>query len=87
MVIKVTKCGVWNFCKMIGYPLINITIIILFMIVIKMYWINSFNLTDFVLFTVLTVFAYLGITYLFDKFFNYETLSMIKENVLSFRKG
>jgi len=87
MVIKVTKCGVWNFCKMIGYPLINTVITISFILIMMIYWVDSVSILEFSLFIVFSTLVYFGITYLFDKFLNYEALSVIKESMLLLRMG
>jgi len=79
VVIKITKCGLWKFCKMIGIPLINIIIVILFMLTGRMYFINTFGLIDFSIFAVFGIFAYFAIGYLFNKSFSDKIKFIIKE--------
>lgn len=84
MVIKITKCGVKNFNKLIVLPLVNGIIIVLSIFILKTR-INITGILGLLLLVCTGVLIYLGITYLFDKYLNYRMQSLIKENIYSLR--
>lgn len=81
MVIKVTKCGVRNFCKMTMPPLANAGATILTLFLLKTYCIDLDGILEFILFIMIGVLVYSGITYLFDKFFGYKIQLTMKESL------
>ena len=86
IVIKATRCGIWNFCGMISFPVINMAIILSSILLIETYWIDSVRMPEFFLFIAIGVLGYFGLTYLFDKIFGYGVLAIIKENLASLWK-
>ena len=83
MIIKVTTCGLHNFCKMLAFPMINVVVMISTILIMKEYLINSVRITEFILFILLSILIYFGIGYLLDKFFKYGIRSLIKESIAS----
>ncbi len=82
-VIRITKCGVQNFGKMIILPLSNAMVMVSIILISK----NSIQLIgflEFFLFIGLGFISYLCVTCLFDRFLNYGIQKLIKEN-LAFR--
>lgn len=84
MVVRVTKWGIWNFCKIVTYPLIGMAIIISSIFILKTYWISSIGTPEFFLFIFLGIFIYFLTVYLSDKFFGYGTRDTIKGLLNSF---
>ena len=84
MVIKVTKCGIQNFCKMTGLPLINMGIMISSISILKVYWLNLIGIRGLFLFILLGILIYFGVTYLFEKFFDYRLRFTIKKSLALF---
>lgn len=85
-VIKVTKCGAWNLCKAIVLPLINISIMVFCMFIMKFYWFNMIELLEFFLLISFGIIIYFCISYLFERVFNYR-IKFIKEILISSIKG
>ena len=84
--IKIMQCGVKNFSELIALPLINATIMVLLVCGLK----NTFGtigIGQFILLVVAGIATYLGITYLQDRFFNYGMRSLIKESLVSLKRG
>lgn len=85
MVIKITKCGVKNFNKLIILPLVNGIIMVLSIFVLKTN-ISATGILGLLILVCAGILIYLGITYIFDKYLNYRMQSLIKENI-SYLKG
>ena len=83
MAIKITKCGIGNFAKTIIFPLVNVTIIILFILLLKTTM--DVEILEFIIFVIIGVLTYLFIAYLSDRFFNYKIQALIKDSIQSFR--
>ena len=80
--IKITNCGAHNFCKMIIFPLISTTIAILFVSVLRICWVTSqILIIESILSLILYSLIYLGINYLFNRFFDYKIQPLLKEIV------
>jgi len=81
--IKITKCGVKKFANTIIFPLVNGTIIVLLILGLKT--IMGIGIWEFIILACAGVLAYLILTYLSDKFFNYKIQALIKESIRSFK--
>jgi lipopolysaccharide exporter len=80
VVLKITKCGIQSFFKMIALPFINALFMVLILLILK----NSIPLIEIWHFTLLIgvgIIMYLCITYLFDKMLNYGMQRLIKESL------
>jgi O-antigen/teichoic acid export membrane protein len=84
MIIKITKCNVSQFAKIIVYPFINTTIIMMIIYVLKTFF-KSYNIWHLLLIIIIFCLNYLLITYLFDKLLNYGIYKIIKENIIPVR--
>ncbi|NQT81166.1 MAG: lipopolysaccharide biosynthesis protein [Candidatus Aminicenantes bacterium] len=82
MVIKITKCSVAHFTKMMTLPLINGTIAGLLILGLKSTM--GTGILEFIIFACMGALVYLILVYLSDKFFNYEMQTLIKESLKSF---
>jgi len=78
IVLKLIKCRMQIFCKITALPLINTVTITSVILVLKIYWCDAVEISDIFLFILFGVASYLGITYLFDKFFEEEKGSFDK---------
>jgi len=85
-VVKITGCGLKNFGKVIGLPLINGMVMVLSVFILKTY-INTTGIFNFVLLLSVGILIYLVIVYIFDKHFNYNIQRLLRHNLNSFRKG
>lgn len=83
-VIKITKCGIKNFGKIIALPLIGGIVIIICIFALKMS-INSDGIFGFLSLVGIGILLCLGITYLFDRHLDYKMVSLIKQNLSSLR--
>jgi len=83
--IKITKCGVKKFAKMIILPLINVSIAVLLILELKT--LMNIGIWGFVTLTCTGTLSYIIITYLLDKFFNYGVQLLIKESIQSLRSA
>jgi len=79
IVIKITRCGVKNFFKMIVFPMINMGIMISGILILKTYWLNSVGILEFCLLVIFGVLIYFGTIYLSDRLFVYGVFTTIKE--------
>lgn len=80
-VIKIIKCEVRNFGKMIIVPLINGGLMVLIIFFLK----STIELNGFLKFFFLAgagFFSYIFVTYVFDEFFNYGIHKLIKERLV-----
>ena len=85
MAIKITKCRIKNFSKIIALPLVNVSITVLIILGLKT--IINVRIWEFFILVFIGVFVYLIITYLSDKFFGYKIQSVIKESLKSLRNS
>jgi O-antigen/teichoic acid export membrane protein len=83
MAIKITKCGIGNFAKTIIFPLVNVTIIILSISLLKTTM--GVGILEFIVFVTIGALMYLFIAYLSDKLFHYKIQALIKDSIQSFR--
>ena len=83
-VIKIVRCGIKNFCKLIILPLINGAIIVLSIYILKVY-INAYTVAGFFSLIGISIGILIGINYLFDKYLNYRIQLLIKEGLVSFK--
>jgi len=79
-VVRITKCGVQKFGKMIILPLLNAMIMVLIILILKGS-IPSTGSWQFLLLTGAGLVSYLIVSYLFDKTLHYGITNIIKENV------
>lgn len=84
IVIKIMKCKIYNFAKMLILPLINTVLLILLISLVKLYWINL-GIFCFSLSAIIGLMSYFCIAYLFDKFCDYRLFNNIKMNIYSLK--
>jgi len=84
--IKITKCRFIEFSKVIVLPLINGMVMVSSMFILKTY-INITGILNFILLLSVGILIYLAIIYIFDKHLNYNMRQLLRENIISFRKG
>lgn len=77
MVIKITKCGMEKFVKIIAVPLTNAIVMVLFMFALKT--VIPIGMIEFFLFIGIGIFVFLVLTYLCDEFMNYGMYPLVKE--------
>ncbi len=82
--IRITKCGIKKFSKLMVLPLVNGIIIVSFIYALKFY-INATMVLGFFSLIVVSILISLGINYLFDKYLNYGIQLLIKKGLISFR--
>ncbi|MFH1674145.1 MAG: lipopolysaccharide biosynthesis protein [Pseudomonadota bacterium] len=85
MAIKITKCGVINFAKMIIIPLINVTITALIMLGLKN--MMSTDILEFIVVVCMGAVTYLILAYLSDRFLNYKIQTLVKQSLKSLRSA
>ena len=81
-VIKITRCRIKDFSKLIVIPLVSVIIMISSISVLK-YYTNTIGLLSFFSLFSIGVLIYLGITYLFVKYLNYKIQILIRESLNS----
>lgn len=84
--IKMTQCSVKNFSKTIAFPLVNGIIMVSFIFALKGS-VKDVGVWEFLLFFVVSILIYFGITHLSNRHLDYGTLSLIKESLNSFKGG
>jgi len=84
--IKITKCGFINFSKVIVFPLINGMVMVSSIFILKTY-INITGILNFILLLSVGILIYLVIIFIFDKHLNYNMRQLLRQNLISFRKG
>jgi len=85
-VIKITKCGIYNFLRMVGFHLISSSVAIVFIFLLPLYWITpNVLLIPFILSLLFYWLVYFGVIYLFDRFSTYKMQPLIKEVFLTLR--
>ena len=83
-VLRITGCGIKNLSKLIVLPLLNGIIIVAIIYALK-FFINAYTFLGFFSLAGVSILIFIGINYLFDKFFNYEILLTIKKGLAAFR--
>jgi len=86
MAIKVTKCKLKEFSKVVTLPLINGVIMVLIIILLKKY-VNHVGVLEFIFFISVGILTIISITYLFDKFLNYRMQLLIRSSLIGFNRG
>ncbi len=81
--IKIIKCRLMDIVSTIIYPLVNGTVAALLAIWLKATM--SIGVLEFAMLAFMGIFAYLFLTFLSDKFFNYKIQALLKERIKSFR--
>jgi len=84
MVIKITECGVKDFSRLIGLPLISTAIMVLLLWGLKATFLTV-SIGQFILLILAGIATYFGATYLLDRFCNYGMRPLIKESLKSLR--
>ena len=85
MALKITECDSRAFGKMILFPFINGLVTIAALLVCKTF-LGSIGMFEFVVLMLLGIITTLGITYLFDKMFNYGGLLLIRDFYSNLKK-
>jgi len=67
MVVKLTKCGIRNFGKMVSFPLVSGIVMVTVVFTLKVA-INAVSIWSFLLLSLAGVFAYLAVIHLLDNF-------------------
>lgn len=83
MVLKIVQCKGSEFFRVILPSIINTGIIVLILSVLKIYWITTFGVSEFILIIILSILIYLGLTYLYNRFFGFyeETFDFLQKRV------
>ena len=84
-VIRIIKCGIRNFGKLVILPLINAVVISLCIYALKFY-IDAANFLGFFALVGISIIIFFGINYLFDRYLNYGIRLLIKEGLHSLIK-
>ncbi len=84
MVVRITQCGLKSFSRLIALPSISTVIMVLLLFGLKATF-GTIDIGQLILLVVAGIAAYLGVTYLLDRFFNYGIRSLIKESLTSLR--
>lgn len=84
MVVKITKCEIKEFGKLIAFPLIAGLFTAAVIFVLKGA-VNAVGLWVFALLVLLGFFVYVGFTYILDKFLHYGAWLLVKRSLDSFR--
>ena len=78
MVLQITECGKRNFVGTIGLPFVNALFMVTILLILKDS-IPSVEIWHLTLLIVVGILAYLCIVYLFDRFFDYGVMKIVKE--------
>jgi len=78
MVVKLTKCGIRNFGKMVSFLLVSGIVMVAVVFTLKVA-INAVSIWSFLLLSLTGVLAYLAVIYLLDNFFHYGARKLLKE--------
>ena len=81
--IRITKCGIKSFSKLLILPLLNGIIMALFIYALKFY-IDAATFQGFIALIGISIIIFFGINYLFDRYLNYRIGILIKEGLRSF---
>lgn len=85
ILIRTIKCGIWEFYRLILFPLISTLISIIFTIYFNLFFINSINIYYFIISIGIFMLVYISLTYIVDKFTNYGMQKIIKESLNHFK--
>ena len=80
LVVKITTCGIWPFCKMLVFPLISTGTMIGLLYILKTYYF-TIGIPEFFLLIILGALAFLGIILLFNKAGCYKVYPAVKEPI------
>jgi len=81
IVLKLVQCKIQIFCKIVVLPVINTAIMISVIVIPKTYWCDTTRIFNIFLFVLFGAASYLGLTLLFDKYFDYKMQNIIKNNL------
>ena len=85
-VIKITKCGIYNFLRMVSLPLISSLVAMVFIFLLPLRWVTpNVLLIPFILSLLFYWLVYFGVIYLFDRFSTYKIQPLVKEVFLTLR--
>ena len=82
--IRIIKCGIKDFGKLIMLPLLNGMIIAICIYAIKFY-IDAATFPGFIALIGISIIIFFGINYLFDRYLNYRMRLLVREVLRSFR--
>ena len=82
--IKITRCGIKNFSKVIALPLINGIVMVLSIFTLKDYT-NTTGILGFISLVGIGILISISTTYLFDRYLNYRMRLLIKESLISLK--
>jgi O-antigen/teichoic acid export membrane protein len=85
-VTKVIQCSIWSFAKVLIYPIVSILVTSISIMFIKIHFINSKGISEFIIFVLYGILVYSGISYFFDKFFRYQIISTVRDSLSSLFK-
>jgi O-antigen/teichoic acid export membrane protein len=86
-VVKITNCGIKNFGKIIVFPLISGMVMVSSIFILKTYIIIVAGILNFILLLSVGILIYFVILYIFDKYLNYNMQRLLRQCLISFRKG
>ncbi|KPJ67009.1 MAG: hypothetical protein AMJ43_06310 [Coxiella sp. DG_40] len=72
LVINTLQCRIKDFCKELFLPLANTIVVIMFIFILRSHWVTEVKILNFLLTVILSILVYLGISFLFHKFFRYH---------------
>ena len=84
MVVKITECGLKNFSRLIGLPLISTAAMVLLLWGLKATYLTV-GIGQLILLIAAGIATYFGATYLLDRFLGYGMRPLIKESLASLR--
>lgn len=80
MVERITKCGIWPFCKMIILPLANTMVMIIIVWILKAQF-QSIGIWHFFLLSGAGLTCYLSVIIFYEKLLNYGIVKSIRESL------
>ena len=84
--IKLIKCRLRTFGRLLMIPLAGSAIVSLSLYILKFY-INGENIPGFIMLILIGIVLFIGIVYLFDKYLDYKIKSLFKKGITSFIRG
>jgi len=85
-VTRVIQCTIWSFTKVLIYPAVSILVTSTSIMFIKINFINSKGIPEFIILVLYGILVYLGISYFFDKLFRYQIISTVRDSLSSLFK-
>ena len=82
VLIKLIRCEVYRFVKMLLFPFIAIVIVAFLLFGLKGSIFIRVQLFEFIALSFVGILAYLGIIYIFDRSFNYGIYALVKERLI-----